>query len=111
MAAVRKAGFLTDVIQVKIGEKKEVLYLKNPKPFNICLTAYAVNGLEFFCKTGIAHSTFLGKLIYLEAVFDMKVNVFCNIVDIIRCIFMEQVIFNGKAGVLPLPDDFHNEVV
>ena len=93
MTAIREAGFLTDIIQVKIGEKKEVLYLKNPEPFNICLTTYSIDGLKFFRKTGIAHPAFLGKLIYLKAVFDMKVNVFGNTVDIIGCILMEQVIF------------------
>lgn len=54
MAAVGKSGFLTDIGEVEVCEKKKILHLKNFHFFNICLAAFSVKLLEFLGKAGIA---------------------------------------------------------
>lgn len=43
MAAVRKAGFLTDIGEVKIREQEKVLHLKDFHFLYVCLTALSLS--------------------------------------------------------------------
>ena len=54
MTAIRKARFLTDIIEVKISEKEKLLRFVKPHSFYILLTAHTILLTEFFCKAGIA---------------------------------------------------------
>lgn len=47
MAAIRKAGFLTGIIKVKIGEKHKLFRLVKPHSFYILLAAHSVLLTEF----------------------------------------------------------------
>lgn len=54
MTAIRKSRFLTDIIKIKISEKKKLFRFVKPHSFYILLAAHFVLLAEFFCKAGKA---------------------------------------------------------
>ena len=50
MAAIGKSGFLTDIIQVKIGKEQQILSLTKADKFNIFFTGLPVDFTEIFGK-------------------------------------------------------------
>ena len=65
MAAIGKSGFLTDIIQVKIGKEQQILSLAKADKFNIFFTGLAIEFPEAFGKIGITHITHSGKVFHL----------------------------------------------
>ena len=65
MAAIGKAGFLTDIIQVKIGKEQQILSLTKSDKFNIFFTGLAIEFPEAFGKIGITHIAAVCKLLNL----------------------------------------------
>ena len=61
MAAIGKAGFLTDIIQVKIGKEQQILSLTKADKFNIFFTGLAIEFPEAFGKIGRSEECRVGK--------------------------------------------------
>ena len=99
VAAVGKAGFLTDVGQILIGKQEQVGRLIDPCKFNIFLAGLVVGFPEELGKIRIAHATHLCQLMHPQGFAAMLLDIFGHRVDrsvaVIRC-------RNDRVGIYAL---------
>ena len=111
VAAIGKTGFLTDVVEVEIGEEQVILHLENADFDNVFFAGYTVNHVEFLGKAGIAHIAFLRNIADLNGIADMCFDVLGDGVDVVRGARLKYLVADGEIQTLPLADDLHEQVV
>lgn len=79
MAAIRKSCFLTDIIKIKISEKKKLFRFVKPHSFYILFAAYSVLFTEFLRKAGIAQTALLRNIGHTEIFGQKKVDILGDI--------------------------------
>ena len=105
MAAVGKAYITCDSCEVIISKKQQVLCLVKPNKFNILLAALSILLMEYFCKVGIAHVTFLCQVRYINIFMGMLINIKKRILNgkIIR--FRYGIIFEAYTLIEPYSEN------
>lgn len=81
VAAIGEACFLSNIIQIKIRKKKQVLCFTKPDKFDILLTGLSIEFTEALSEVRVAHMTSFCELFYLERFVCMCINVFRNGMD------------------------------
>ena len=111
VAAIRKAGLLADVVQVKIRKKQEILCLAQPDKFNVFLAGLPIEFPEALGKIGIAHVADGGKILDLDRFVRMCINVFGDRVDRILGIRQGKRLVGVKAQRTPFPQDMGKQCI
>ena len=105
MAAVGKAYFTCNPCKVIISKKQQVLCLVKPNKFNILLAALSILLMEYLCKVGITHVTFLCQVRYIDIFIGMLINIKKRILngEIIR--FRNGSIFEAYSLIEPYSEN------
>ena len=111
VAAIRKAGLLTDVVQVKIRKKQKILCLAQPDKFNVFLAGLPIELPEALGKIGIAHVADGGKILDLDRFVRMCIDVFGDRVDRILGIRQCKRLVGVKAKRTPFPQDMGEQCI
>ena len=80
MAAIKKSGFLSNIIQIIIRVQQEILRLIQANILDILLAGAAVIFPKKSCKIRVAHMAHLCQLLYLQRFGGMRINIFQNVI-------------------------------
>ena len=80
VAAIKKSGFLSNIIQIIIRVQQEILRLIQANILDILLAGAAVIFPKKSCKIRVAHMAHLCQLLYLQRFGGMRINIFQNVI-------------------------------
>ena len=110
MAAIGKAGDLTDVGEIKIREQKKLFYLVNTHVLNVFLAAFSVDFLKTFGKIGVAQSAVGCNITYLQFVVEVSRNIWQNIIDVIVILYGIHGGIKAEAVLLPVANNNNQQL-
>lgn len=87
MAAVSKPGFIGNIIQIIVCKEQQIFYFAEPYKLDVLLTALTIVFVKQLGKVGIAHMIMVGKILHIDILLGMFVNINQHIMDIQFLIF------------------------
>ena len=87
MTAVSKPGLIGNVIQIIVCKEQQIFYFAEPYKLDVLLTTLTIMLAKQLGKVGIAHMIMVGKILHIDILLGVFVNINQHIMDIQFFIF------------------------